>query len=284
MFLVHRVLHPATGVSRCCWARVWSDELELVVARGCALEVYGVVDGCLMLRCAFRFEASVCDVCCCGRPRGSRDALVLSFASAKVVLVDVDGADGSLRDLALFDLEAGDRGGLGAFAVDDVYDRPFASATAEKAAPVLACAGDGSSAACLALGRLLIVPLLSAPGSGSGGDARADPPAPFVVGGAVQRRGEVPRFFEYLPSDASRVAVVLGDARGDVPKSTRVVVAGVDVASRRCYVVWAVDGLPPLAQGLGTLRGGGLVVLFRNSLARIRDGGAPAARCNFPST
>ena len=60
--------------------------------------------------------------------------------------------------------------------------------------------------------------------------------------------------------------------------------AGVDVASRRCYVVWAVDGLPPLAQGLGTLRGGGLVVLFRNSLARIRDGGAPAARFNFPST
>ena len=169
-------------------------------------------------------------------------------------------------------------------ALDDVYDRPFASATAEKAAPVLACAGDGSSAACLALGRLLIVPLLSAPGSGSGGDARADPPAPFVVGGAVQRRGEVPRFFEYLPSDASRVAVVLGDARGDVPKSTRVVAAGVDVASRRCYVVWAVDGLPPLAQGLGTLRGGGLVVLFRNSLARIRDGGAPAARFNFPST
>ena len=112
MYLVHRLLHQATGVSRCCWARIGSGEEELVVVRGRGFEVYGVVASTLQLRCAFSFEQRIHDLAPCRRPRGPRDALVLSFGVFKVALVDVDG-DGELRDLALFDLEPG-AAGLGA--------------------------------------------------------------------------------------------------------------------------------------------------------------------------
>ena len=267
MYLVHRLLHQATGVSRCCWARVASGEEELVVVRGRGFEVYGVVASTLQLRCAFSFEQRIHDLAPCRRPRGPRDALVLSFGVFKVALVDVDG-DGELRDLALFDLEPG-AAGLGAAPLADVETKPFGSAATDRTPPALAVARDGSSAAALVEGRLVIIPLLCCPDAETG-----EPPKPWIAERAA-KRGELPRFFDYAPgAGPATLIVVLGDARGDVPKSTRVAALGVDVAGRRVYPLWSVDGLPPVAQCLACTRDGGSVVVFRNSLAKIARGGA----------
>ena len=191
MYLVHRLLHQATGVSRCCWARVASGEEELVVVRGRGFEVYGVVASTLQLRCAFSFEQRIHDLAPCRRPRGPRDALVLSFGVFKVALVDVDG-DGELRDLALFDLEPG-AAGLGAAPLADVETKPFGSAATDRTPPALAVARDGSSAAALVEGRLVIIPLLCCPDAETG-----EPPKPWIAERAATR-GELPRFFDYAP-------------------------------------------------------------------------------------
>ncbi|KAH8045762.1 BCCT, betaine/carnitine/choline family transporter [Aureococcus anophagefferens] len=227
----------ATGVSRCCWARIGSGEEELVVVRGRGFEVYGVVASTLQLRCAFSFEQRIHDLAPC-RPWPA--ALVLSFGVFK------PGAAAS----------APRAGG--------VETKP-AGARADRTPPALAVARDGSSAAALVEGGW---------SSSRSCAARTRTPASAE---ALDRGGggRAARFFDYAPgAGPATLIVVLGDARGDVPKSTRVAALGVDVAGRRVYPLWSVDGLPPVAQCLACTRDGGLVVVFRNSLAKIARGGA----------
>ena len=88
MFLVHRVLHPATAAHSACWARVASDHDELVLTVGRELHVYAIVNGSLALRRVWRFEASVETCAVAKRPSLKRDALVVAFAPARLAIID----------------------------------------------------------------------------------------------------------------------------------------------------------------------------------------------------
>ena len=103
MFLVHRVLHPATAAHGACWSRVTSDHDELVLTVGRELHVYAIVNGSLALRRVWRFEARVEACAPAKRPSLKRDALVIAFAPARLAIVD--DHEGEPRTLVRYDLE-----------------------------------------------------------------------------------------------------------------------------------------------------------------------------------
>ena len=103
MFLVHRVLHPATAAHAACWARVASDHDELILTVGRELHVYSIINGSLALRRVWRFEARVETCAVAKRPSLTRDALVIAFAPARLAIID--DCEGEPRTLVRYDLE-----------------------------------------------------------------------------------------------------------------------------------------------------------------------------------
>lgn len=263
MFLVHRVLHPATAVHQACWCRVAGDAEELVLSVGRELHVYGITAGSLNLKRVWRFEQRVEACASARRPAKSRDALVIAFAPSRIVIIDDE--DGEPQTLVRYDLET----------QQDLLDNdPF------KLTPLKANKGGpsswpivldtASSIACVrAKSRVVAVPLMHC----AARDVTGRVPPPFFVDGSLPS-DVVVRLLAFAPAGPPTVILCCADARGDTPSSTSLIALGLDAASKKAYPRWRVDCLAAAPRGLIPLRKGGAVVLFRHSLARVSSGGA----------
>ena len=260
MFLVHRVLHPATAAHAACWSRVSSDHDELVLTVGRELHVYAIVNGSLALRRVWRFEARIEAAAPAKRPSLKRDALVIAFAPARLAIID--DCEGEPRTLVRYDLEA------------QVPNDPFQlnPLKANKGGPCswpVVLDASPSIAVVRAQARVVAVPLIHCASRTTNGE----PPPPFFIDGALSE-DVVVRLLAFAPSGPPTVILCCADARGDQPASTSIIALGLDAARRSSYQRWRVDALAAAPRGLIPLRKGGCVVLFRHTLTKVSSGGA----------
>ena len=260
MFLVHRVLHPATAAHGACWARVSSDHDELVLTVGRELHVYAIVNGSLALRRVWRFEARIEAAAPAKRPSLKRDALVIAFAPARLAIID--DHEGEPRTLVRYDLES------------QVPNDPYKTnpLRANKGGPCswpVVLDASPSIAVVRAQARVVAVPLIHSAARSSDGE----PTAPFYIDGALSE-DVVVRLLAFAPSGPPTVILCCADARGDQPSSTTLIALGLDAARRSSYPRWRVDSLAAAPRGLIPLRKGGCVVLFRHTLTKVSSGGA----------
>ena len=263
MFLVHRVLHPATAAHAACWSRVTSDHDELVLTVGRELHVYSIINGSLALRRVWRFEARVETCAVAKRPSLKRDALVIAFAPARLAIID--DCEGEPRTLVRYDLET-----CPALLEADPFK--LSPLKANKGGPCswpVVLDASPSIAVVRAQARVVAVPLIhSAARSVSG-----EPPPPFFIDGALSE-DVVVRLLAFTPTGPPTVILCCADARGDQPASTTLIALGLDAARRSSYPRWRVDSLAAAPRGLIPLRRGGCVVLFRHTLTKVSSGGA----------
>ena len=260
MFLVHRVLHPATAAHAACWARVSSDHDELVLTVGRELHVYAIVNGSLALRRVWRFEARIEAAAPAKRPSLKRDALIIAFAPARIAIID--DHEGEPRTLVRYDLES------------QVPNDPYKTnpLRANKGGPCswpVVLDASPSIAVVRAQARVVAVPLIHC----ASRNDRGEPPPPFYIDGALSE-DVVVRLLAFAPSGPPTVILCCADARGDQPSSTTLIALGLDAARRSSYPRWRVDSLAAAPRGLIPLKQGGCVVLFRHTLCKVSNGGA----------
>ena len=236
MFLVHRVLHPATCTHAACWSRVTSDHDELVLTVGRELHVYAIVNGSLCLKRVWRFEARIEACAPSKRPSLTRDALVIAFAPARLAIVD--DHDGEPRTLVRCDLETQ--------VPDDPYKQnPLkANKGGPRSWPVVLDASP-SIAVVRAQARVVAVPLIHCSARSTNGE----PPPPFFIDGALSE-DVVVRLLAFTPTGPPTVILCCADARGDQPASTTLIALGLDAARRSSYQRWRVDALAAAPRGL----------------------------------
>ena len=263
MFLVHRVLHPATAAHAACWARVASDHDELILTVGRELHVYSIINGSLALRRVWRFEARVETCAVAKRPSLTRDALVIAFAPARLAIID--DCEGEPRTLVRYDLET-----CPALLEADPFKlNPLKANKGGPCSWPVVLDASPSIAVVRAQARVVAVPLIHC----ASRNASGEPPAPFFIDGALSE-DVVVRLLAFAPSGPPTVILCCADARGDQPASTTLIALGLDAARRSSYPRWRVDSLAAAPRGLIPLKRGGCVVLFRHTLCKVSSGGA----------